>query len=457
MNINEILKDYNIESKFDFDSNELQAKIVGIFDKDFKLLERSISNQQSWLVLDHTCIYALSGGEEPDKGYLLVGDKKIEILDCKKAPNGQHLHLIKTDLVLEVNQSVKVCCDIEMKNVISANHTAEHLVQGTLQKLLSPDLVQKGVNLTHDCLSVSFEWKEKLTDQQLQQIEDYINEAIAKAIPVEISYKTLDDARASGVRAKFDEVYSKVKGLLRIVKIGDIYNVLCAGRHAHNTSELEQFHILKLSSKGSNVWKIDAIATNYLTNKYVENFNKEIKTKINDIKNQMNINKYSNLELTKQLDNIQLSNDWNQTKINQQLINKLSIDFVKQLDTFKNQQLNKLVNNVVESTIVDTTKPYHFIKLDNAPSNILNMLGTRLIHKYPNTGFVIVNVLGNKLSYALVKDPNANIIKPNELIKQINTLVNGRGGGKDNQCQGSCPYTDECIDKIKCLLDTLKK
>jgi len=456
MNINEILKEYNIESKFDFDSNELEVKIVGIFDKDFKLLERSISNQQSWLVLGQTCIYALSGGEEPDKGYILVGDKKIEILDCKKAPNGQHLHLINTDLVLEVNQSVKVCCDVEMKNVISANHTAEHLVQGTLQKLLSPDLVQKGVNLTHDSLSVSFEWKEKLSDQQLQQIEDYVNDAIAKAIPVEISYKTLEEARASGVRAKFDEVYSKVKGLLRIVKIGDIYNVLCAGRHAHNTSELEQFHILKLSSKGSNVWKIDAIATNYLINKYIDKFNKEILEKISDIRNQMSLSKYNNQEFVNKLDSIQLSNDWKQTKINQQLINKLSNEFVKLLDIFKNQQLNEMVNSIVETTIVDITKPYHFIQLDNAPSNILNTLGSKLIHKCPNTGFVIVNVLGNKLSYALIKDPNTNIIKPNELIKQINALVNGRGGGKDNQCQGSCPYTLECIDKIKNLLNSLQ-
>lgn len=456
MNINETLKDFNLESKFDYEANELNSKVIAIFDKDFNLISKTIINQQNYIVLDQTCIYALSGGEEPDKGWIELDGNKIEISNCIKAPNGQHLHLIVSNIEIKVGDELKVCCDVNAKQVVSCCHTAEHLLQGTLQKLVDPNLKQMGVNLTHHSLSVSFEHKEKLSDEQLNKIEEYINSAIAKAIPVEIYFKTLEEARALGVRAKFDNVYSKVKGLLRIVKIDDIYTVLCAGRHAHNTKDLEQFHILKMTSKGSNVWKIEAIATDYLTNLYITNFNEEIKSKIAEISNEISENKFDNQDFINKLNKIELSSEWYETINNLRIVNELKNEFNKLLEAFKNKQLNLYINDLINNVVIDTNKPYRFIQLDNQPSSILNTLGSNLIKKYPNNGFVIINVGNGKIAYGLIKSPIANIAKPNELIKQINPLINGKGGGKENQCQGSCPYLEESINKIKQFVENIK-
>jgi len=451
MGINENLNKFELPSTFNYDVDECDAKVIAIFNKNFEAIDESIANNENWIVLDTTCMYALSGGEEPDKGWLLFNNNKYEVVDVIKAPNGQHLHCIKQG-GLKVGDSVKVVCDKLMKQIISANHTAEHIVQGALKHILDPNIKQMGVNLKHDLLSVSFAYDKKLDNNQLKQIEDYVNKAIKDSINVEVYFKTLEEAVKMGAIARFSEVYSKVKGLLRIVKIDNIYTVLCAGRHVHNTNELEQFHIVRFASKGSNVYKIDGISTNYLTNVYINKYKEEIKSVVSKIENAILENNFKDENITNRLNSIVKSDSWDKTIENLKTVNQLLIDFNKALESFKNKQMNEVVNQIVESSNFDLSKPYHLIEIINQPSNILSMLGSKLINKYQNNGFVITNTINGKLSYLIIKNQNANIQKPNELIRIINAAVNGRGGGKENQCQGSCPLTNETINKIKELI-----
>ncbi len=135
-------------------------------------------------------------------------------------------------------------------------HTATHLLNAALRLFVSPDIQQKGSNITADRLRFDFNLDRKVTPEELKQIEDWVNEAIAAAIPVvceEMSYKEAMDRGAIGV---FTDKYGE---MVKVYTIGDISCELCGGPHVQNTSELEGFKIKKEESSAAGVRRIKAV------------------------------------------------------------------------------------------------------------------------------------------------------------------------------------------------------
>ncbi len=138
------------------------------------------------------------------------------------------------------------------------SHTAVHLMLAAIRKFVNPDSIQKGSNITPERIRYDFTCDHKLTDEEKQKIEDFVNDAIAQAIPVTCEELSLEDARKSGATGIFDSKYgAKVK----VYTIGNISKEICGGPHANNTSELKHFKILKEESSSSGVRRIKAILT----------------------------------------------------------------------------------------------------------------------------------------------------------------------------------------------------
>ena len=452
---NATLMDFKEESKFFYDQNECKAKVIGIFDQDFNKIDKVIPDKHNWIVLDQTVIYANCGGEVSDWGWIEVGGNKLKVYDAIKGPNGQHFHSIigTKGLDITIYTNVIVSLDLKAKNIIAATHTCEHLMQAALQQTVSKEIKQMGALKNHHKLTFDFQYHKKLTDEQLDQVEDLINKWIKQALPTTTHMKTLQEAQAMGALAYFEEVYAKVKGKLRVVQVGNVSIEICAGRHVANTKDIGQFHILKLTSKGSGAWRIEAIASNENTIATINELNSELETRLANINKQVQDNEFKD-EIVNKIKQIKLSQDWKQTKVNKITLDQLEKEFDKALTDFKVSKVKKEVNDFVNNLKVNEDQPYNVIILNNASSSFIFNLPRTLLDKYQNNGFVILNIT-DKLSYIVCKSAKAKVEKANVIINELNKITSGRGGGKDTYAQGSTPNINN-QDKIVEYVKTIK-
>ena len=135
-------------------------------------------------------------------------------------------------------------------------HTACHLLHQALREVLDSDVEQKGSNITPERLRFDFSFDRKLTEEEVQKIEDLVNQKIQEKIQVELKELPVQEARELGAHGIFDDKYGdKVK----VYKIGDFSNEMCAGPHVENTSELGHFKIKKQKSVGAGARRIKAV------------------------------------------------------------------------------------------------------------------------------------------------------------------------------------------------------
>ena len=135
-------------------------------------------------------------------------------------------------------------------------HTATHLLNAALKKVLGPHIHQKGSNITAERMRFDFSHNSKMTEEEKQKTEDLVNEYIKMAIPVEKLEMKKEDAINAGAEAMFADKYGDI---VSVYKIGDVSMELCGGPHVHNTSELGHFKIKKEEASSAGVRRIKAI------------------------------------------------------------------------------------------------------------------------------------------------------------------------------------------------------
>lgn len=134
-------------------------------------------------------------------------------------------------------------------------HTAVHILQAGLQKLVSPDIRQKGSNITPERLRFDFNCDHKLTDEEKKALEDFVNDVIKKDIPVVCEELTLEEAKNQGALGVFEHKYGD---RVKVYTIGDVSKEICGGPHAQHTGELKHFRIIKEESSSAGVRRIKA-------------------------------------------------------------------------------------------------------------------------------------------------------------------------------------------------------
>lgn len=135
-------------------------------------------------------------------------------------------------------------------------HTATHLLNAGLRKLIDPNIRQKGSNITADRLRFDFNFDRKLTPEELKSLEDFVNDAIKADIPVICTEMPIEEAKASGAIGVFDSKYSSI---VKVYSIGDVSSELCGGPHVTHTGELQGFKIKKEESSAAGVRRIKAV------------------------------------------------------------------------------------------------------------------------------------------------------------------------------------------------------
>lgn len=232
------------------------AKIMALL-VDGQSVEQAEAGTAVQIALDQTPFYAESGGQVGDRGYLSGADVLVRVEDVKKESDiFVHYGRIERGL-LTVGDTVTAQIDRACRRRAQANHTATHLLQSALKKLVDESIGQAGSLVDFNRLRFDFNLNRGLTPAELQQIEDQINTWIAEAHVADISEMPLSEAREKGATAMFGEKYGDQ---VRVMDLPGVSMELCGGTHVSNTAEIGLFKIISETGVASGIRRIEAVA-----------------------------------------------------------------------------------------------------------------------------------------------------------------------------------------------------
>ncbi|MCQ2111779.1 MAG: alanine--tRNA ligase [Bacteroidaceae bacterium] len=230
------------------------------------------------VVLDQTPFYAEMGGEVGDTGVLVNEEETINVIDTKKE-NGIAIHIVDK-LPLCPQAEFMACVDVERRRAIEANHTCTHLLDEALREVLGTHVEQKGSLVNADGLRFDFSHFEKVSHEQLREVEHIVNEKIRQNIPLQEHRDIpIEDAKQLGAIALFGEKYGDK---VRVIQFGSSIE-FCGGCHAKATGELGMVRIVSESSIAAGVRRIEAI-----TGKKVEEMLDKTQDLVSDMKELFN-------------------------------------------------------------------------------------------------------------------------------------------------------------------------
>lgn len=294
-----VLVEGNIETFVGYDQTESEVKITRY---------RKVNSKKDGLlyqiVLDNTPFYPEGGGQVGDKGTLSSANETIEIIDTKKE-NNLILHFAKK-LPENVNASFTARVDEKLRNDSAGNHSATHLLHQALRTILGTHVEQKGSLVSPNYLRFDFSHFAKVTDEELKQVEDFVNERIQEHIPlVERRSIPFKQAVEEGAMALFGEKYGDN---VRAIKFGESME-LCGGIHVRNTADIWYFKIVSESAVAAGIRRIEAI-TNEAVKEYfasqekaLEEINAALKNPQDTIKAVVSLQE-ENAKLKKQLESL---------------------------------------------------------------------------------------------------------------------------------------------------------
>lgn len=206
------------------------------------------------VVLDHTPFYGEMGGQVGDTGSLVGAEETVDVIDTKRE-NNQSIHILK-HLPKDLKADFMACVDTDKREASAANHTATHLLDYALKQVLGEHVEQKGSYVSADTLRFDFAHFQKVTDEELRQVERLVNDLIRKDFPLDEHRDTpLEEAKQLGAVAIFGEKYGDK---VRVVRFGPSCE-FCGGIHAKSTGRIGFFKIISESSVAAGVRRIEAM------------------------------------------------------------------------------------------------------------------------------------------------------------------------------------------------------
>ena len=206
------------------------------------------------MILDQTPFYGEMGGEVGDSGVLVSENEEIQVIDTKKE-NGVAIHIVNK-IPAQPEAEFMACVDVERRRAIESNHTCTHLLDQALREVLGEHVEQKGSLVTAEYLRFDFSHFEKVTPEQLREVEHIVNARIRENLPLEEFRDTpIEEAKQLGAIALFGEKYGDK---VRVVKFGSSVE-FCGGCHAKATGQIGMVRITSESSVAAGVRRIEAV------------------------------------------------------------------------------------------------------------------------------------------------------------------------------------------------------
>lgn len=437
-------------SEFVYSTYNVKGHVIGLIDND-KFVDQL--EKEGYVILDKTCFYAESGGQVSDTGMLIGKTFKARVLDVLKAPNGQNLHKIKLlDGKIKLQDEVKASVDEMRRRKIEVNHSSVHLLQYALRTVISDKIHQAGSKVDEDSLRFDFTYSGKILDEQVVEVEKFINQYIQKDIPSKTEIMNVEDAKKTGAMALFGEKYGSE---VRVVTIGDSKE-LCGGTHIKNTSEIKRLAILSVESKGSNVYRIEAV-----TNDAVEEALMEVIKPYNDEKIKLLMKARSMITTAKSEGiilnfNIDIDNQ-EPTSYQDLLKERGELEYtqteVKELEkTYFIERQKKAVSHLEDyESNIETVNGVSLLlmRTENQDVQILKELVDTLLNKMKEGFILLANCKGDSVNFIARSNTP---LSAGEIMKKAAQLSGGNGGGSNTFAQGAGKTTEhieEIFDMIR--------
>ena len=379
---------------------------------DGQLVEEIVSGMDAIVVLDQTPFYAEMGGQVADHGVITADGVEFVVTDVQKNKGGKYMHYGKLLRgALHVGDNVSPAIDTERRSAVRRAHTATHLLDAALKKVLGDHVHQAGSLVEPDRLRFDFTHFEAITPEQLLEVEDLVNDAVLDGLSVVTEELPLAEAKARGAVATFGEKYGET---VRVVTMGDFSMELCGGTHLDNTAKTGMFRIKSESSVASGVRRIEAT-----TGKVSLEETRHGRTTLLKSAQFFKTAPGSILERMEQ--------QANEMKELRQAVEK----FKAEASLGEAKQVMASAKAVGGLHIITSTR-------QGLDANALRTMGDFLRDKDPAVVAVLASITGEKVSFLAVcgKEAVAKGIKAGELVKSVSAVCGGKGGGKPDSAMG---------------------
>ncbi len=247
------LMSFKEESTFTYGVKPLESTVLAIF-KDGKKVDVLVDEGD--IIFKETTFYAESGGQVADTGSIENKDTALKVTNVIKAPNKQHLHHVEVLYgQVKVGDKLTLKVDEERRMRIMRNHSSVHLLQKALTEVVGDHIAQHGSFVNENYSHFDFNHYQKVTPEQLAEVERKVNEWIAQAIPCITKVLPIEEAKKMGAKALFDDKYGDV---VRVVCFDEISKEFCGGTHVSNSSDIGLFVIEYEESVAAGIRRIQS-------------------------------------------------------------------------------------------------------------------------------------------------------------------------------------------------------
>ena len=423
INVDSLKQDYNVTT----------AKVVLLW-KDGKAVEQVHDGEEVGIILDTTAFYAEGGGQAGDTGMIETEVGKVEIENAKKLANGTIYHIgMVVEGLIKVGDNVKILIEAEVKQATARNHTATHLLHAALKNIVGEHVNQAGSSVNSERLRFDFSHFEPLTTEQIEKIEQQVNEAILKAITVDINETTQNEAKEMGAMALFGEKYGDI---VRVVNIKDCSVELCGGTHVNNVAEIGLFKIVSEAGVASGVRRIEAIT------------GKLAYDKVNIV--EKTLNKTASLLKSR----------------NNEVVEKIEA-LLTQVKTLEQQLAvaNSKMAQETASELLATAIDVNGVTIVNAEVEIEDMDGLRnladLLRDKLTVGVIVLGakIADDKVNFVVMatKDAVAKGIHAGNIIKETAKVAGGGGGGRPDMAQAGGKNPKKITEALTMATEVITK
>ena len=379
------------------------------------------------LVLDFTPFYGEMGGQVGDQGVLVNDDETIEVLDTKRE-NNQSIHIVKA-LPKNLQAEFMACVDTEKRNASAANHTATHLLDYALKQVLGNHVEQKGSYVDPTTLRFDFSHFQKVSDEELRQVEQLVNQMIREDFPLDEHRDTpLEEAKALGAVAIFGEKYGDK---VRVVRFGPSCE-FCGGIHATSTGRIGFFKIMSESSVAAGIRRIEA-----LTGKACEDAIYAATDTMNDLKAMFNNTKDLKASIEKFI------GEHDELRKELERFQAQAVERTKEMLLSRIKEVNGIsVITAVLPIEPAAAKDLVFKLREAVPQKLVAVIGSTA-HNKP--------LLTVMFSDDMVKEHQLNA---GQIIREAAKLIQGGGGGQPHYAQAGGKNIDgmnAAVDKVIAL------
>lgn len=405
---------------------------LAMIGKEGQEVKEAHDGEEVTLILDSNPFHAEGGGQLGDTGVLKGQEGTADVTDAKALPNGL-VYLIATvrEGVLHTGDTVDIALDQVRHLNLARNHTATHLLQAALRKVLGNHVNQAGSLVTPDHLRFDFTHFSPVTPAELDKVEAMVNEEILKSIPVTIQEMPLEEAKKRGAMALFGEKYGDV---VRVVSVDDFSRELCGGSHVENTSVIGSFRITSETGTGSGVRRIEAVTGAAAL--------KLAKRDAEELQQTAAILKAKNEDIPAKV---------------QALLDELKAREKELAQLKKDAALSDLDSMLAAKEVVDGV-PVVAAKAQADSMDNLRSLADTIMDKLGSGVVLLGMVNGEKVNFVckVNKADTKKGLHAGKIIKAAAQAAGGNGGGRPDMAQAGGKDAGKLDDALKAGLDAVK-